>query len=118
MSDEENGNGERRQFFTVQTRWFTVRIGGNVIFGLTFGLICAMAFGIWYHDQSVRAAMVGVTAELNKLSEHQQETTAAQNELNYITVLTPAEREHIKKYLQMPETLRQKMRRRYEDERP
>lgn len=112
MADENSS--DRRQTFTLHCRWFTIRIGGNVIFGLTFALLCVLAVGVWYHDQSVRNGLGEVKGGIEKLSVHQQETTSAQIELNYITTLSADERKKLN--LEMPDTLRKRMRRRYDEE--
>lgn len=116
--DDANGNGERKQTFSFETRWFTLRLSGNVILGLTFGILTAVAAGIVFHDvrsqdrllthdQGIKEGVKAVEEGINRLSNHQVETTKAQRELNYIMTLSPEERKELN--LEMPDSLRDRV---------
>ena len=124
MADDNNGEiGAKLPYFAFSIKG--KQINTLVVIAFLFGVVLLIAEGVnlaftWKHSEAVTSSDAELRKEtaaaLGALKDgqsgilvEQRKTTEAQQELNYITTLSQEKREKLN--LQMPDSLRKKLRR-------
>ena len=104
---------QRRQSLTLRIPWAGVEIelrGLTIVMALLLVMVCGIAVLLTFHSRDAQADSARVVEYLALLKAEQSETTKAIIEANYISLLTPAQREALRARIQMPESLQRKLR--------